>query len=211
MSLPDKVAIATVSAIAYSRLKREDRACIDWSLIPHVVMTFFGKQERVKDVGERIRYTLHDRGIAVKSRDAYSAWARLLRRVESLGTPAVEGIFNPVPDQELQAAMEHLKSDKRYTVLFKPESPFRFDFFLFRAMATEVQLRRTPRMKLMLLCGTVVREFVPDTDASRRFLGQAYKSAFSFLYRERKKRPRKRVAQPQTEHPVAPDPQYRLV
>lgn len=211
MPLPDKVVIATVSAIAYSRLPIEDRRRIEWASIPHVVMTFFGKQERVKDVGERIRYTLHERGIAAKSREAYAAWARLLRRVETIGTPAVEGIFNPIPDEELQRAMERLKGDKRYAVLFKPESPLRFDFFLFRAMAREVQLRRTPRMKLMLLCGTVVREFVPDTDASRRLLGQAYKSAFSYLYNKRKERPRKRVSQPETEHPMAPTPQYRLI
>ncbi|RJQ33921.1 hypothetical protein C4556_03660 [Candidatus Parcubacteria bacterium] len=211
MSLPDKVAIATVSAIAYSRLKRNDRGRIEWASIPYVVTVFFEKKERVQDLGERIRYTLQERGIARKSRDMYASWARLLRKVDELGVPAAENVFDEIPDEELEAAMEHVRRDERYTVLFAPQSEIRFDFFAFRAMVHEVQKRRTPRMKLMLLCGTVVREFVPDTDAPRRLLGQAYKSAFSFLYHKRKEHPSKRVPQPETEHPMAPSPQYRLV
>ena len=70
------------AAFALERLTPEDRKHIDTKQLRSIVQTFFEKRRHVADVGEAIRYTLFERHLNNKSQDVYSAYARLLRKVE---------------------------------------------------------------------------------------------------------------------------------
>lgn len=64
------------------RLVPDDRKYIDKSVAEKVIGTFVEKRKNTKDVGQAITYTLSERHINNKSREAYSAYARLLRKFE---------------------------------------------------------------------------------------------------------------------------------
>ena len=120
--------------------------------------------------------------------------------------------YPPVRNEELEEAFRHLRKSKTYRKFMPPPRTLQIDWFLLRAIANEVARRRTPAVKLMFLTGTVVREFVPDVNPATRELGNAYKSAMSLIFRNRKLwQTIQRDAEPATEHPVAADEQLRLV
>jgi len=120
--------------------------------------------------------------------------------------------YPPVRNEELEEAFRHLRKSKKYRKFMPPKKTLQIDWFLLRAIANEVARRRTPKSKLMFLTGTVVREFVPDVNRATSELGNAYKSAMSLIFRNRKLWQKiQREAEPATEHPTVADKQLRLV
>jgi len=204
--------IYAICAKALLLLPPGDRKLVAWEKIPRVVATFLEKRTRITNVREAVKYTLVDTHIKERTCEEFTAWARLLNKVEyEVGSCVKEGSFAPIEDRELLAAMAHLREDPRYSAIVPPDDLPRVDFFALRAMASDIDRRRTSGIKLMLLTGTIVRDFVPDTTKERQHLGNACKSAFNFIYGKRKKWKTSRSAAKQTDHPTAPDPQFRLV
>jgi hypothetical protein len=88
----------------------------------------------------------------------------------------------------------------------------KLDWFLLRAIGNEVERRRTPRSKLALLVGTVVREFVPDVNKRTRELGMAYRDAIMYMFRRRKNfRSLQRAEVKASEHPSDDSGEQRLI
>lgn len=213
---------ADKAAFALGQLSRIDQNHIDRGLISKVVETFLDKRKRVHDVGEAICYTLSDRHINNESRDVYSAYARLLRKVEIRTKNHREGdctmvekhLYPPIRDEELAAAFGYLRNHLAYADLLPPKKILKVDWFLLRAIANEIARRRTPKCKLALLTGTVVREFVPDVNKATRELGMAYRDANMKIFRNRKKwqgERRQRKTAAATENPETSSGQIRLL
>lgn len=121
--------------------------------------------------------------------------------------------YPPFEKQELARAFGFLRGDERYADLMPPRKTLLVDWFLLRAIGNEVEKRRTPRIKLALLTGTVVREFVPDVTPETRRLGKAYRDAVMYMFRERRRLQRLSKKSPikRDEHPESKPKQLRLI
>ena len=209
-----------IAARAYLRLPEADRALIAWDMIPGVVDAYAEKRNRITDVGEAIRITLRSFvRIRDASQDAFTAWARLLRKVEyEVGFEVGEKRFAPFSKSEILRALAHLRQDARFAHLVPPDDNPRVEFYMFKRIGRSTASRRMPASKLVFLTGTVIREEIGDVDKATAELQAAYKSGSAFIYHERKRHQTERRARgevgeavPQTEHPESPPPQLRLV
>jgi hypothetical protein len=118
--------------------------------------------------------------------------------------------FPPFDEGELSRGFAHLREDERYKDLVPPKRTLKVDWFLLDAIGREVAKRRTPDIRLAMLVGTVVREFVPDTSPERRRLGKAYRDTVMYMFRVRKefqsssRRVRVKATRSPEDHPGQP-------
>ncbi len=122
--------------------------------------------------------------------------------------------YPPVRNDEVAAAFRYLRNHPKYTGLMAPKKTLWVDWFLLLVIMEEVMERRTPKSKLAMLMGTVVREFIPDINKATRLLGEAYRDAGMEIFRRRKRWQRilrkKKAARTESEHPEDSPGQYRL-
>ena len=85
--------------------------------------------------------------------------------------------FPPFTDEEIAEAFRYLRRGK-FSHLMPPRRSLHVDWFLMRAIAREVTRRRDlePNAVLPMLVGSVVREYIPDTNPKLRELGMAYRN-----------------------------------
>ena len=99
---------------------------------------------------------------------------------------AKEHQFLYVRADEVQFALNFVRTSSKYGHLAPLNDEPRWDWLMFRTIANKIAELRKPDSNLAHLTGVVVRQFVPAWNKGMRLLGMAYRDAMMAVFRKRK-------------------------